>query len=156
MRFNYFFFQAEDGIRDSSVTGVQTCALPIFVEAQQWLQGNPNLRGTQLTEAAKQQAWDPSVQALVAFPDVLKRLNQDIQWTTALGNAFLAQQADVMAAVQQLRTSAQANGRLTSTPQQTGTTETQGGQPVIFIQSANPDVVYVPTYDLAYIWAPPA
>src|SRR5260370_24102262 len=60
-----------------------------------------------------------------------------------------------MAAVQQLRTSAQANGRLTSTPQQTVTTETQGGQPVIVIQSANPDVVYVPTYDPAYIWGPP-
>jgi Protein of unknown function (DUF3300) len=59
-----------------------------------------------------------------------------------LGNAFLAQQADVMAAVQRLRASAQANGRLTSTPQQTVTTETQGGQPAIVIQPANPDIVY--------------
>jgi hypothetical protein len=125
------------------------------VEAQQWLQANPTLRGTQLTDAAKQQPWDPSVQALVAFPDVLKRLNQDIHWTTDLGNAFLAQQADVMAAVQRLRASAQANGRLTSTPQQTVTTETQGGQPAIVIQPANPDVVYVPAYDPAYVWGPP-
>jgi hypothetical protein len=125
------------------------------VEAQQWLQGNPTLSGTQLTEAAKQQPWDPSVQALVAFPDVLKRLNQDIRWTTDLGNAFLAQEADVMAAVQQLRASAQANGRLTSTPQQTVSTETQGGQPAIVIQPANPDVVYVPAYDPAYVWGPP-
>jgi hypothetical protein len=73
------------------------------VGAQQWLQENPTLPGTQLTEAAKQQSWDPSVQALVAFPDVLKRLSQDKRWTTDLGNAFLAQQADVMAAVQRLR-----------------------------------------------------
>jgi hypothetical protein len=72
-----------------------------------------------------------------------------------LGNAFLAQQADVMAAVQRLRASAQANGRLTSTPQQTVTTETQGGQPAIVIQPANPDIVYVPTYDPAYVWGPP-
>jgi Protein of unknown function (DUF3300) len=86
---------------------------------------------------------------------VLKRLNQDIRWTTNLGNAFLAQQADVMAAVQRLRASAQANGRLTSTPQQTVTTETQGGQPAIVIQPANPDIVYVPTYDPAYVWGPP-
>jgi len=126
------------------------------VEAQQWLQENPILHGTQLTDAAKQQLWDPSVQALVAFPDVLKRLNQDIRWTTDLGNAFLAQQAYVMAAIQRLRASAQANGRLTSTPQQTVTTETQGAQPAVVIQPANPDVVYVPTYDPAYIWGPPA
>jgi Protein of unknown function (DUF3300) len=95
------------------------------------------------------------VQALVAFPDVLKRLNQDIRWTTDVGNAFLAQEADVMAAVQRLRTSARANGRLTSTPQETVTTETQGGQPAIVIQPANPDVVYVPAYDPAYVWGPP-
>jgi uncharacterized membrane protein YgcG len=125
------------------------------VEAQQWLQQNSTLHGTQLTEAAKQQPWDPSVQALVAFPDVLKRLNQDIRWTTDVGNAFLAQEADVMAAVQQLRASAQANGRLTSTPQQTVSTETQGGQAAIAIQPANPDVLYVPTYDPAYVWGPP-
>ena len=85
------------------------------VEAQQWLLRNPTLRGTQLTDAAKQQSWDPSVQALVAFPDVLNRLNEDVGWTRDLGNAFLAQEADVMAAVQRLRASAQANGRLTST-----------------------------------------
>ena len=66
----------------------------------------------------RQQNWDPSIQALVAFPDVLARLNQDIRWTTDLGNAFLAQQADVMNAVQQLRAKAQANGKLKSTPQE--------------------------------------
>jgi hypothetical protein len=126
-----------------------------LVEAQQWLQANSNLSGTQLTDAAKQQPWDPSVQALVVLPDVLKRLNQDIRWTTNLGNAFLAQEADVMAAIQGLRASAVASGRLTSTPQQTVTTETQGGQPAIVIQPANPDEVSVPAYDPAYVWGPP-
>ena len=82
------------------------------VEANQWLQRNRNLGGRELMDAAKQQPWDPSVQALVAVPDALAMLNQDIRWTTDLGNAFLAQQADVMNAVQQMRAQAQANGRL--------------------------------------------
>ena len=95
-------------------------------------------------DAAKQQNWDPSVQALVAFPDVLARLNQDIRWTTDLGNAFLAQQPDVMNAVQQLRAKAEANGKLQSTPQETVTTQTQNGQTAIDIPPPEPGVVYVP------------
>src|SRR5580704_9861113 len=63
------------------------------VEAQQWLQQNKHLTGHKLMDAAQKQNWDPSIQALVVFPDVLARLNQDIRWTTDLGNAFLAQQA---------------------------------------------------------------
>ncbi len=114
------------------------------VEAQQWLQQNRNLKGQKLMDAAKQQNWDPSIQALVAFPDVLARLNQDIRWTTDLGNAFLAQQPDVMNAVQQLRTKAEANGKLKSTPQETVTTETQNGQTAIEIVPPEPGVVYVP------------
>jgi hypothetical protein len=127
-----------------------------LVEAQQWLQRNQGLSGQQLTAAAREQNWDASVQALVAFPDVLGKLNQDMQWTTALGDAFLAQQADVMAAVQQMRARAQADGRLSSTPQQTVTTETQNGQAAIEIAPANPQVIYVPVYDPAYVWGPPA
>ena len=71
-----------------------------MVEAWQWLQKNPGLTGAALTAAAQQQNWDASVQALVVFPDVFKRLNDDVNWTTNLGNAFLAQQQDVMDAVQ--------------------------------------------------------
>jgi len=126
------------------------------VEAKQWLQENGSLKGQQLTDAARQQNWDASVQAMVAFPDVLTMLNQDVQWTTALGNAFLAQQADVMAAVQRMRARAQANGRLSTTPQQTVTTQTQGGQAAIDIAPADPQVIYVPVYDPAYVWGPPA
>jgi hypothetical protein len=126
------------------------------VQAQQWLQRNGNLKGQLLTEAARQQNWDASVQAMVAFPDVLTMLNQDVQWTTALGNAFLAQQSDVMAAVQRMRARAQSNGKLSTTPQQTVTTETQGGQSAIDIAPADPQVIYVPEYDPAYVWGPPA
>jgi hypothetical protein len=122
-----------------------------LVEAQQWLQANRGLQGTQLTDAARQMNWDPSVQALVAFPDVLAKLNQNVQWTTSLGNAFLAQQADVMAAVQRMRSRAQARGRLSSNQQQVVTND----QNAIVIQPASPDVIYVPTYDPAYIWGPP-
>ena len=125
------------------------------VQAFQWLQRNPGLSGPALTQAAQQQNWDPSVQALVVFPDVLKRLNDDVSWTTNLGNAFLAQQQDVMDAVQRMRQRAQQSGKLASTPQENVVTDTQGGQPVIEIVPANPDVIYVPVYDPAWIWGPP-
>ena len=125
------------------------------VEAGQWLRQNGNLRGQQLVDAARQQNWDPSVQALVVFPDVLNRLNSDIRWTTDLGNAFLAQQADVMNAVQHMRAEARANGKLNSNAQEAVTTQTQGDQTAIQIQPADPQVVYVPTYNPEYVWGPP-
>ena len=125
------------------------------VEANQWLHQNKNLKGRELMDAAKQQPWDPSVQALLAVPDALAMLNQNIRWTTDLGNAFLAQQADVMNAVQQMRAQAQSNGKLASTPQQTVTTDTQGGHRAIVIEPADPQVIYVPSYDPVYIWGPP-
>ena len=126
-----------------------------LMEAQQWLQAHSNLQGQQLMDAARQQNWDASVQALAAMPDVLARLTENIQWTTDLGNAFLAQQADVMHAVQRMRERAQANGKLQSTPQETVTTQDQGGQSAIEIEPANPQVIYVPTYDPEYVWGPP-
>ena len=125
------------------------------VEASQWLKRNPNLQGKALLDAAKQQPWDPSVQALVAIPDALAKLNQDIGWTTDLGNAFLAQETDVMNAVQTMRARAEENGRLSSTPQQTVRTQEQGGQQVIVIQPSSPEVIYVPAYDPFYVWGPP-
>src|SRR3954465_10195120 len=85
-----------------------------LVEAEQWLQHNPGLTGVSLTQAVSNQSWDASVQALVAFPDVLNYLTEDIAWTTNLGNAFLAQEADVMDAIQRMRTKAAQSGRLTT------------------------------------------
>jgi hypothetical protein len=125
------------------------------VEAQQWLQQNRNLAGQKLVDAAQKQNWDPSIQALVVFPDVLARLNQDIRWTTDLGNAFLAQQPDVMAAVQQLRARAQANGKLRSGPQENVTTQNQNGQSAIQIMPPDPGTVYVPNYNPEWVWGPP-
>jgi hypothetical protein len=126
-----------------------------IMQAQQWVDRNPGLRGQQLVEAAKQQNWDPSVQALVAFPDVMHLLTRSIQWTTDLGNAFLSQQADVMDAIQRLRASARNSGRLTNTPQQRVTFEQQNGQNAIVIQPTDPQVVYPPVYNPAYVWGAP-
>ncbi len=126
-----------------------------LVEANQWLQQNGNLQGAALVTAAQQQNWDPSIQALVPFADVIKRLNSDIRWTTDLGNAFLAQQADVMNAVQRMRARARDNGKLADTPQQRVVVENQDGQSAIEIQPTDPQVVYVPVYNPGYFWGPP-
>jgi hypothetical protein len=126
------------------------------VEAARWTQQNSALKGKDLTAAAAKQPWDASVQALVVFPDVLNQMNQDIRWTTDLGNAFLAQESDVMQAVQRLRVKAQQSGKLESTPQQTVSTGTDNNVSYVAIQPANPEVIYVPQYDPAMIWGPPA
>ena len=118
------------------------------VQAYQWLQKNPGLTGPPLTQAAQQQSWDASVQALVMFPDVLKNLNDDVSWTTALGNAFLAQQSDVMDAVQRMRQKAQQAGDLQSTPQE----DIVADNGAIDIVPVDPDLLYVPLYDPAWIW----
>jgi hypothetical protein len=126
-----------------------------IAEAEQWVQDHRQWKPSKLMDQAKKQNWDPSVQGLVAFPQVLARMIQDMGWTTQLGNAFLAQQPDVMSAVQRMRAQAQARGKLQSTPQQQVTTDNQGGQRMIDIQPANPDVWYVPDYNPAYVWGPP-
>jgi hypothetical protein len=139
----------------SEILAASTYPLEI-VDADQWLQQNRNLPAAQRLDAAKQQSWDPSVQALAAFPDVLDILGRDIRWTTDLGNAFLAQQADVMNAIQSMRARAQQSGRLRSTPQQTVETQTQGNQSAIQIQPADPQMIYPPAYDPYAVWGPPA
>ena len=126
-----------------------------IAEADQWVRDHPKWKPSKLMDEAKKQSWEPSVQGLVAFPDVLKQLTQNMGWTTQLGNAFLAQQKDVMQAVQRMRTQAQAKGKLQSTPQVTVSTQDQNGQSAITIVPANPDVWYVPNYNPVYIWGPP-
>ena len=121
------------------------------VEAGRWLSANSNLKGKELADAAAKQPWDASVQGLVMLPDVLKRLDQNVSWTSDLGNAFLAQQQDVMDAIQRLRQKASAAGALQSTPQQTVTT-TNGNY--IEIMPASTQVVYVPQYNPVAVWGP--
>ena len=126
-----------------------------IAEAEQWVRDHPKWKPSKLMDEVKKQHWDPSVQGLVAFPDVLARLSQDNGWTTQLGNAFLAQQKDVMQAVQRMRAQAEAKGTLHSTPQENVTTQNQNGQSAIDIEPANPDIWYVPNYNPVYIWGPP-
>jgi hypothetical protein len=137
----------------AQVLAASTYPLEI-VEAQQWLQQNRSVTGAQLIEAARQQNWDASVQALVAFPDAVALLARDIRWTTDVGNAFLSQQQDVMNAIQSLRARAQGNGQLVSGPQQVVTSQAQSGQSAIAIQPANPQVIYVPMYNPQAVWGP--
>ena len=127
-----------------------------IIQLHQWLQRNAGLVKDQkrLADAVKGQPWDPSVQAMAAMPDLVKRLADDIQWTTDLGNAFLAQQSDVMDAVQRMRHKAQDKGSLQSNQQQTVQVQTIESSEVIVIQQANPEVVYVPSYDPAYVYGP--
>src|SRR5258708_3362335 len=123
------------------------------VQLQQWTNNNKNLQGKALADAVAKQPWDPSVQSLVEFPDVVQRMAGNIQWTTDLGNAFLAQQSDVMAAVQRMRAKAQGTGNLKTSTQSVEKTETvSSGKQVIEIQQANPDVVYVPSYDPTVVY----
>src|SRR5262249_49634157 len=129
------------------------------IQLQQWVNNNKNLQGKALADAVAKQPWDPSVQGLVEFPDVVQRMAGNIQWTTDLGNAFLAQQSDVMDAVQRMRAKAQGTGNLKTSAQSVVKTETvASGKQVIEIQQANPDVVYVPSYDPVVVYgaAPPA
>src|SRR5213595_1315410 len=129
------------------------------IQLQQWMAKNPDLKDKALADAVSKQPWDPSIQGLVAYPDVVTRMADNIQWTTDLGNAFLAQQSDVMDAVQRMRAKAQGTGNLKTSAQQVVQTETvASGKQVIEIQQANPDVVYVPSYDpqVVYGAAPPA
>ena len=126
-----------------------------IIQLQQWLAKNPGLKDKALEDAVSKQPWDPSVKGLAGLPDVIKRLADDIQWTTDLGNAFLAQQKDVMDAVQRMRGKAQAKGNLSSNEQQTVQTKTVENQQVIVIEQASPQVVYVPSYNPTVVYGPP-
>ena len=94
-----------------------------IVEAERWVLAHPDLKGEALGRAVDQEAWDPSVKAITAFPAVLGNMDKNLAWTSSLGDAYYNQQEDVMAAVQAMRGRAQAGGKLGSTPQQTVTTQ---------------------------------
>ncbi len=138
----------------AQVLAASTYPLEI-VQLQQWLEKNKTLKDKALADAVQKQPWDPSVQGLAAMPDLVKRLANDIQWTTDLGNAFLAQQSDVMDAVQRMRKKAQDTGNLKSTEQQKVETKVVESKQVIVVQQANPEVVYVPTYNPTVVYGAP-
>ena len=125
------------------------------VQADRFVKENKDLKGDKLMAAAKEKDWDPSVKSLLPFPDVLAMMSDKLDWTTKLGNAFLAQQRDVMDSVQRLRKKAYDAGNLKTTKEQVVKVEKQ----TVIIQPSNPEVIYVPAYNptVVYgVWAYPA
>jgi uncharacterized membrane protein YgcG len=133
-----------------------------IVEAARWSKEHPEVKGDAVAGAVQSQTWDPSVKSLVAFPTVLEKMNEKIDWTQKLGDAFLAQQKDVMQSVQVLRNKAKETGNLKSTKEVTVKEEpAPAGSPApqtIIIESPDPEVVYVPSYNPTVVygaWAYP-
>jgi hypothetical protein len=120
------------------------------VKAAQFVEQNKGLKGEKLMQAAKDKDWDPSVKAMLEFPDVLLMMNEKIDWTQKLGDAFLSQQKDVMASAQRLRQKAQESGNLKTTTEQKVIVEKE--TKVIVIEPASPQVVYVPTYNPTVVY----
>jgi hypothetical protein len=137
----------------AQVLAASTYPLEI-IQLQQWLQKNKGLKDKALADAVMKEPRDPSIQALAALPEVVNRLANDISWTTDLGNAFLAQQSDVMDAVQRMRKKAQDKGNLKTTEQQKVETKVIENKSVIVVQPSAPDVVYVSSYDPVYVYGP--
>ncbi|WP_286198532.1 DUF3300 domain-containing protein [Mesorhizobium sp. BR1-1-16] len=133
-------------------------AYPVdIVMAARWLDKNAAAVGKGDFSGADAQGWDPSVKALVRFPDIIERLNTDLDATSDLGDAFVNQPDDVAAVIQDLRREAQKAGSLKSTPQQTVTVQQQTGSnnattDYVVIEPAEPGVIYVPSYDPATVY----
>lgn len=121
------------------------------VEADRWLQDHKTLQGKQLADEANKQPWDSSVKALTEFPSVLANMDKNLSWTSSLGDAYTNQQQDLMNAVQVMRQRADAAGNLKTNSQQK--IKRQGS--TIIIEPAEPEVVYVPTYDPWIVYGAP-
>jgi hypothetical protein len=146
----------------SQVLMASTYPLEI-VHAARWVKANPNVKGDAAVKAVENEPWDVSVKSLVAFPQILEPMNDKLDWTQKLGDAFLAQQKEVFAAVQRLRARAKDSGNLKSNEQQNVVVEPApaGGQTqtIVKIEPANPQVIYVPAYNPTVVygaWSYPA
>lgn len=135
----------------AQVLAASTYPLEI-VQLRQWLEKNKNLKDKALADAVKKENWDPSIQSMAAVPDVVKQMEENIKWTSELGNAFLAQQSDVMEAVQRMRGKAKDSGKLKSTQEMKVETKVVESKSVVVIEQSNPQVVYVPSYDPVVVW----
>jgi hypothetical protein len=118
------------------------------VQADRWAKKNKDMKGEALTKALEAQPWDPSVKSLVNFPQVLAIMSEKLDLTQKVGDAFLAQQKDVMDTVQKLRAKAQSSGNLKTTKEQVVKVEKE----VIIIEPASPQVVYVPSYNPTVVY----
>ncbi|MGY3342681.1 hypothetical protein ACVW16_002320 [Bradyrhizobium sp. USDA 4474] len=130
----------------SNVLMASTYPLEV-VHAARWLNQNKDLKGDALKAGAEKQEWDASVKALIATPSVLQMMNEHLEWTQKLGEAFLAQQQDVMDAVQRLRSKAYDRKKLVTTNEQKVTVREDQNRQFIYIEPAAPDSIYVPYYE---------
>ena len=122
------------------------------VEADRWVKENKSLKGDALETGVGQKSWDDSVKALTATPSVLDTMSEQLDWTKSLGDAMLAQQADLMDAVQRLREKARANDKLSSNKQQQVSVQQQENRQVIVIEPTDPNAMYVPYYEPAMVY----
>src|SRR3954447_5594032 len=122
-----------------------------IVEAEKWMEHHKDLQGDKLAKEVNKQSWDVSVKALTQFPAVLANMNQNLAWTSELGDASVNQQQDVTQAIQTMRQRAQQAGNLKATSQETVSTQGQ----TIVIQPAATEVVYVPQYDPWLVYGAP-
>lgn len=118
------------------------------VEADRWARNNTRLKGDDAVNAVDHQDWDPSVKALVAFPDILQRMSEDLDWTQQLGDAFLADEERLMDSVQKLRNRAYASGNLDKVEHVRVIRE----EKTIIIEPSVERVVYVPAYDTRVVY----
>jgi len=123
-----------------------------IVQAERWVKANPSLKGKALEDALQSQPWDPAVKSLAVFPQILTMMSEKLDWTQKLGDAFLAQQSDLMATVQTLRRKAVSQGSLKDSKEQKVVTTTENNTTIIIIEPADPEVVYVPTYDPSVVY----
>lgn len=121
------------------------------VEAARWVQAHPNYKSKKAVRAASKQGWDPSVQSLVAFPELLVRMSKDLRWLQKLGEAFLADEAKVLAVIQDLRRQADQAGRLDEFENVVVVREPT--KRIIVIEPRHPDVIFLPYYDPHFVFA---
>ncbi len=122
------------------------------VEAARWQKANAALKDKALEDALQKQTWDPSVKALTAVPQVLAMMNEKLDWTTKLGDAFLAQQEEMLKTTQALRKKADQAGNLKTSKEMTVKKEAENNVQIIKIEQPNPETVYVPTYNPATVY----
>ena len=122
------------------------------VQADRWVKANPNVKDQALQDALEKQPWDPSVKGLAVVPQVLAMMSEKLDWTQKLGDAFLAQKEQVMATAQALRAKAQTQGSLKDSKEQKVITTTENNTTIIKIEPANPEVIYVPTYNPTVVY----
>jgi hypothetical protein len=118
------------------------------VQAARWAKANPGVSGDAALKKVENETWDVSVKSLTAFPNILEMMNEKLDWTQKLGDAFIGQQKDVLDAVQRMRQLAKKNGNLESNPQQVVKTEAQ----TIIIEPAQPQTIYVPAYNPTVVY----